>query len=216
MSTNIRSLEDQLEPAIAQRLRIVQAALLSFRIEQRTSSYYLFEIGRALDGGMLLAALELSTTLLEIWVRDLLVIRKVTQHKITSRHQLSWLLTKIDREIEGTERGTGFPRIVKELRELEVLEDSEVDWLNSVYGKIRNSLHHGLSGRLIDPEMEHRDLLDTPGSKEAMFLAGIFCSSPTRRRDEFEEFIDKQATVVLEQIVNFLAAHPIPKGGGFA
>jgi hypothetical protein len=216
MGTNIRSLEDQLEPAIAQRLRIVQAALLSFRIEPRTSSYYLFEIGRALDVGMLLAALELSTTLLEIWVRDLLVIRKVTQHKITSRHQLSLLLTKIDREIEGTERGLGFSQIVKELGELEVLEKPEVDWLNSVYGKIRNSLHHGLSGRLIDPEMEHRDLLDAPDSKEAMFVTAAFFSSPTKRRDVFEEFIDTQATIILEQIVNFLAEHPIPKEDGFA
>ena len=81
-----RSLEEQFEPKVAERLRLVSEAFLALRVHGRVSNYYLLEIARTIDHGMLLAAIELATTLLEIWLRDLLVIRKSTQAPAKSSH----------------------------------------------------------------------------------------------------------------------------------
>ena len=191
-------------------MRIAQAALLSLRVDGRASSYYLFEIARAIDCGMLLAAIMLSTTLLELWVRDLLVVRKVCQHKVTSRHESNWLLTKIDRELEGLERGAQFSQMARQLHELEVINAQELAWLQATQRRIRNTLHHGLTGRLLNPEPA-QDLLQAPSSKEAMLLASIWCSLPTDRLDQFETLLDREVPALLEDVVNFLAAHPLPR-----
>lgn len=79
-----RSLEEQFEPKRANCLRLIKEAFLALRVNGRVFSYYLPEISRAIDRGMLLAAIHLATTLLEIWLRDLLVIRKATQNAVKS------------------------------------------------------------------------------------------------------------------------------------
>lgn len=206
-----RTLEEQLEPDKSSRLRIIQHAYESLRVRGRVSSYYIFEISRAIDSGMLLASIELATTLLEIWLRDLLVIRKAMQHSVTSEHEFSWVTTKLDREYEGRVRGVGYKEIVNELVKLKVIDSEERQWLDSLYGELRNPLHHGLSGRLLDPEFKHLDFLGSAKTKEEMFLASLFCSSPDRRSEVFEEYLDNDVMQHLEAIVNFLAAHQISR-----
>jgi hypothetical protein len=140
-----RSLEEQFEPEIAGRLRLIIEAFLALRVSGLVSNYYLYEIARAIDRGMLLAAITLATTLLEIWLRDLLVIRKTTQDTCASFVEVRLRMTKYDRELEGTERGPGFADLVIQLRALDVVDSGEVDWLNETYRKLRTPLHHGLS-----------------------------------------------------------------------
>lgn len=205
-----RSLEEQFEPERANRLRLIEEAFLALRVSGRVSGYYLSEISRAIDRGMLLAAIQLATTLLEIWLRDLLVIRKVTQNTIKSTHELRWLMTKIDREIEGIDNGSRFADLIRELQTLEVIDEGEVSWLKETYKQLRNPLHHGISGRIVDPEFAQREMLNEPKNKEGMFLASIFASAPDRRINQFEEFVDHEIEQHLEGIVNFLAAHQIP------
>lgn len=208
-TTHSRPLEEQLDHSLVQRLRVVQIALSSLRVGKRVSSYYIFEIERAIEAGMLLAVFELSTTLLEVWVRDLLVIRKVMQKGVTSKKQLAMELANIDQELEGIERGPNFLTIVTELRKLDVLDDDEINWLRNDYQKTRNNIHHGLSGRLLSPNNENSKILaEILGSP---ILRGA--SNPTKRLREFEDFIDEQAILFLEELVNFLANHQIPKGG---
>lgn len=208
MST--RSLEEQFEPEHACRLRLIEEAFLSLRVSGRVSNYYLLEISRAIDRGMLLAAIQLATTLLEIWLRDLLVIRKATEAAVASKHELRWLMTKLDREIEGIERGWDFGDLLNELHALQVLTDEEVSWLRSTYKHIRTPFHHGISGRIVNSELQQREMLNEPENEGEMFLASIIASAPDQRINCFEEFIDHEVTQHLEGIVNFLAAHQIP------
>lgn len=178
LSMATRSLEEQFKPERANRLRLIEGAFLALRVSGRVSNYYLLEISRAIDRGMLLAAIHLASTLLEIWLRDLLVIRKATQNSVKSKHELCWLITKIDREIEGVNGGLRFGELVRELRTLEVIDENEASWLKETYKQLRNPLHHGISGRIVDPDFEGREMLNTPKSKEEMFLASIFASAP--------------------------------------
>lgn len=120
-----RSLEEQFEPERASRLRLIEEAFLALRVSGRVSSYYLSEISRAIDCGMQLAAIQLATTLLEIWLRDLLVIREATCNPVKSKHELLWLMAKIDREIEGVDDGLRFGHLVTKLHALEVINKSK-------------------------------------------------------------------------------------------
>lgn len=206
-----RSLEEQLEAESCQKLRVIQASFESIRIRGRVSSYYIMEISRCIDRGMLLAAIELCTTLVEIWLRDLLVIRKATNDLSINKNQYKLLITKYDREIEGSnKRGLSSHKIIGQLTELQVLNDEEVKWLHSLFNKVRNPLHHGLTGKLLDPEYHSKNLVESATSKEEMLLATIFGNSPEQRLSQFEEFLDQEAIGILEETLNFLANHDLP------
>lgn len=208
----IRTLEQQFEPEDAAKLRIIQKAFESLKTGKRVSSYYIFEISRAIDAGMLLAALELSTTLLEIWLRDLLVIRKATKEKIKTNYEMTMFLAKYDRNIEGLERGASYHSIVKELEELEVIDSDEKNWLLKIYSEIRNPLHHGLSGRLLDSKSEVIDVpSDSARTPEEKLLDIILCPSPEDRYEKLESFLDYDSSTYLGEMLNFIAAHEIPK-----
>ena len=208
-----RDLSHRVESPAAERLRLVAHAFLALRVEGRASRVYINEIAEAISNGMLLAAMELSTTLLEIWVRDLLVIRKLTQKNPKTKHQIRWLLTKIDRETEGLSRGQMFAPMCKELLDLAVIDAEELEWLESFYKRVRTPLHHGISGRMVDPDGQAGDMLSTATTNEQMFLASIFGSAPHKRADQLEDYVYAFAPGILEECVNFLAAHQIPRVG---
>jgi hypothetical protein len=171
------------------------------------------EISRCIDRGMLLAAMELCTTLVEIWLRDLLVVRKATTDLSINKDQYKLLITKYDREIEGSDkRGLSSHKIISQLTELNVLNTEEIEWLHSLFNKVRNPLHHGLTGRLVDSEYHSRDLVESATSKEQILLATIFGNSPEQRLSSFEEFLDREAINILEETLNFLANHDLPSG----
>ncbi|WP_289028110.1 hypothetical protein [uncultured Paraglaciecola sp.] len=208
-----RSLEEQLEAESCQKLRIIQASFESIRIQGRVSSYYVMDISRCIDRGMLLAAIELCTTLIEIWLRDLLVVRKATTDLSINKEQYKRLITKYDREIEGSDkRGLSSHQIISQLAKLNVLNTEEVEWLHSLFNKVRNPLHHGLTGKLVDPEYHSRDLVESAISKEEVLLATIFGNYPEQRLSSFEEFLDREAIGILEEALNFLVNHNLPSG----
>jgi hypothetical protein len=210
---SIRTIHQRVEESEATRFLIVAEALRSLRSEGRASRIYINEIVEAIHLGLLLSAIELSTTLIEIWIRDLLVIERLKKNTYRSKHELHARLTKIDREIEGLDYGMSFRKMCNELRELESITAVELNWLLSQYERIRTPFHHGISGRIVDPDNRAEDFLNDGSSKEAMFLAGIIGSAPHRRANDLEDHVYSAALPVLEAVVNFLAAHPLPRIG---
>ncbi|MFT5602892.1 MAG: hypothetical protein ACI9N1_003154 [Flavobacteriales bacterium] len=206
-----RSLEEQIESKRTSKLRLIQKGFESIRIQGRVSSYYIMEISRCIDRGMFLASIELCTTLVEIWLRDLLVVRKATTDLSISKDLYRLLITKYDREIEGaSKRGLSSHRIIKELEELDVLTTSEVDWLMTLFKKVRNLFHHGLSGRVVDPDYKSEEINLEPSSRTEAFLALAFGNPPDSRLLDFEEFLDLEAERILEETLNFLSIHELP------
>lgn len=210
---SIRTIYQRVEEPIATRFVVVAEALNSLPREKRASHIYINEIAEAIYLGLLLAAIELSTTLIELWIRDLLVIERLKQTNYRSKHELLVQLTKIDREIEGLKNGMSFRKMCEELKDQESITGTEFDWLLSLYETVRTPFHHGISGRIVDPDNRYGDFLNEDSPKEAMFLIRIFGSVPHRRADDLENSIYDLALPVLEKVVNFLAAHPVPKIG---
>ncbi|BCN38163.1 hypothetical protein ALDI51_14820 [Alicycliphilus denitrificans] len=215
-STKHRGLAQRVEEPMASKLRLIAKALLELRVDGRASRLYLNEIADAINNGMLLAAIELSTTLLEIWVRDLLVIRKLTQRECKTKAQLHLALNQIDRETEGLTRGEMFPSMCRQLADLEVIDSKELEWLEATYKRVRTPFHHGVSGRIVDPGGEANEIVGRAQESARgaeILLAMIFGSAPHRRADSLETEIYSIAPALLAEITNFLAAHPIPRMG---
>ncbi|NRF16514.1 hypothetical protein [Vibrio coralliilyticus] len=212
-----RSIYEQLEDKDVRRLKIVQMGLETCRVPGRVSSYYIFEICRAIESGLLLASFELSTTLLELWLRDLLVVRKLTTLSISDKREIPYHLAQLDMEIEGIKRGMSYRDMVLELQELEVIEQSEREWLMHIFNNVRNPLHHGLSGKLIGRRapsiLKYKENITTQDKILASIFGGF--DSPHRRLDNFEKLLDDEAISILEGVLNFLAAHPIPTVGSY-
>lgn len=134
------------------------------------------------------------------------------EHKKLS--QLSWAVTKLDREEEGYERGKMFQKICKELKELSAITPEEFDDLLLFYSEVRNPIHHGVSGRMVDPSGSSKEHLENmPSTNEEMLLAHIFASAPHRREESFVDLIQDTTLPSLEFIVNFLGAHQLPRLG---
>ncbi|MGB7555376.1 MAG: hypothetical protein WBM04_13465 [Candidatus Korobacteraceae bacterium] len=103
---------------------------------------YTSEIQRCLSVGLLLAAVSVGTSLLELFIRDLSVV-----YKIVSRHRGNLkLIGKVARELEGDKRA-GFNAMLRDL-ECAVIAPNDVEKLRSFYSKTRIPLAHGLVRRL--------------------------------------------------------------------
>lgn len=202
----IRTIYHRVDEPIATRFVVVAEALYSLRCKGRASRIYIKEIVEAIYLGLLLAAIDLSTTLIELWIRDLLVIERLKQSTYRSKRELLNQLAKIDQEIEGVKNGMSFRKMCEELKDLESITSPEFDWLLSFYETVRTPFHHGISGRIVNSSNRHTDFLNY-----AELLGGYFRPKPHRRADNLENSIYDLALPVLENVVNFLAAHPVPK-----
>ena len=68
-----RSIEEQFEPGVALKLRLLQTRLEAVRTTSEASDYFIFEALSCLDRGLLLAALQLITAALELRAREILI-----------------------------------------------------------------------------------------------------------------------------------------------
>ena len=206
-----RSLEEQLEAPAALRIREIQDRLQNIRPSVHSASYFVSEISRSINAGLLLSAVVLSATLLEVWLRALLVNQiSVTTGRVD--------FAKIDRELEGPDsngKGRMFPRIVDELVLRGVLLEHEKGWLIGFYKAVRIPLAHGISGRLlgqVGPAMGGTDVLEWEihrGDPKTAEFFDEFLNDPWRRGRSLEDFIDAQAADILNGVVEFLAKYPL-------
>jgi hypothetical protein len=185
-----RSLEKRVGPDVATQFRLVATALHALSPNGRVSKIYIREICEAIDVGLVLSAMTLSMALLEIWLRDLLVL------EISKRTGKD--LASVDRDVESGKRFL-FDKIIDALMSYEVLNSTECEFLKNQYKKFRIPLHHGISGRLLDGEQP----FDFGGD------LGLAISSPKNRANDFEDFAFLECLEIMREVVNFLGRHQI-------
>src|SRR4051812_17305805 len=80
----LRTIEQQFEPNKARTLRDFQRRLEAVRTTGEASDYFVFEAVSCLEGGLLLASLQLATATLELRAREILIqntISVLSDHK---------------------------------------------------------------------------------------------------------------------------------------
>jgi len=187
----IRPLHEQFEAEKVQEIREIQSSFNSLPFEGRAAKYFIIEIISCLDAGLLLAALEVATTFLELFVRDLLVIARCGSN-VTSR---PLFLDKVRRELEDEER-LSFGGMVDELEGLEVIDPSDAHEIKDFYKTVRVPVHHGLTRRLIcGPSYIPEDFYDW-----------LF-SGPKDRLHEVEKLVEDDSIRHLSDIANFIVKY---------
>jgi hypothetical protein len=229
-SSKRRDIDSRLEPSAAQKMKDIAAELSSLRIRGMASRVYINEIVDAIHGGLLLAAMGLSLSLLELWIRDLLSVHLAARSGAKTPYDFDAAIARFEREIEGFEKGSGpikqskaakesssgklqrlsFRDMCEKLVDLQVLLQNESERLCSAYGKIRNPLHHGITGRTVDPSGDNLGLLEGEMTPEKWILAKVFAHASQNRADSFEDYVYETAPTLLREITDFLIKHPIP------
>ncbi|HEY4047902.1 MAG TPA: hypothetical protein VGM27_13655 [Acidobacteriaceae bacterium] len=142
MSLALRPYTESFEPETANAIRQLIDDLIVLGEGPMGYGLYTSEIQSCLSVGLLLAAVSVSTALLELFIRDMTVALR-----IESKHDGDiGLRYKIERSIEE-DRDFGFNAMLKELR-LTVIAPSDVESLHKFYEVTRIPFAHGLVRRL--------------------------------------------------------------------
>jgi len=156
------------------------------------------EIARCLDAGLLFAALEVATSLLELFVKDLLIAARV-EDNTSQRSPRPFQLPddQIEREIEDVER-LYFNGIVDELVARKAIDQSDADAIKDFYKNVRIPIHHGLTRRFIRLSSDVHEGGDLLTSLSLGRLG---------RFHKFEEVIEEDSIRHLFTIVDFLGRY---------
>lgn len=147
MLTNLRSYHESFEPEKIQVISGLIDDLVMLGEPPTGYRLYALEIRSCLSVGLLLAALSVSTSLLDLFVRDLVVaVRLQSKHDGDMRF---W--SEVEREAEE-DKSLRFDGMLEELRLTVILPD-DVELLSQFYAKTRIPLAHGLVRRLTSQGM---------------------------------------------------------------
>jgi len=108
------------------------------------------ETERCLEAGLILAALQVATAMLELLVRETLAQDRMANTPKVPDEDLNALAYRLVKELEE-DRRLSFHRMVCELRGGSAfsLSREEADLLTTTYTATRNQLHHGIVGRFV-------------------------------------------------------------------
>ena len=147
----IRSLEKQFEASRVKEIREIQNLLFSSIYDDSVGKYYVEEICKSLEAGLLLASINLIICYLEIVLRDLLFYRILNNHKINPNFNKAASI--LQRQIEDTrDPQYSFIRILKDLEKYKDIEKIDRENLVCFYNEVRTPLHHGLIQRFVRNE----------------------------------------------------------------
>src|SRR5438876_6156431 len=141
--TPARSIEEQFQPDVALKLRLLEGRLEAVRTTGRASDYFIFEAVSCLDRGLLLATLQLVTAALELRARELLIQYAIAAAEPPARREVA---DQIQISIEQN-RVYLFCGILSALEERGLIDVDERCQLKRIYQEIRIPLHHGIVGR---------------------------------------------------------------------
>lgn len=188
----IRPLEEQFNYEKVKQIRLLIEAFRELDIPSGAGTYFRYEIVRSLEAGLLLAAIELSASLLELVVRDL--VAKLREKKEGPLQKYGSYFSAFKRRLDlENDRRMMFLKLLDELESNAIITSENADPVRKFYKDVRIPLHHGLPGRYVSKSQQ---------SPSDDLFAVMFTAS-----DSFEDSIEQRAFEELVCVVNFIAAY---------
>lgn len=207
----IRTLEEQFEAETVLRIRTLIAAIDAVSYPTGTGRYLVAEMKRALEAGLLLAATQLGATLLDLFVKDLVVMSRIGRHRdlgsddATTRAAASEPVAQAggdDAKVEEDAlRRAGLLRLLEELVAAELIDRAEADAARDVYLALRAPFQRGFSGRIERLGLGESSEVDAV--RDLLADLGLERSVPFF---ELEREIEERGLDHLETIVNLIAS----------
>ena len=123
--SGLRPLKEQFAKRTVLRIRSLQDDLDALPFREGAGRVYVKELIYALEAGLLLAALHLATSLLELFVRDLLINSTALKSASDQKNKMG-VLDKLEVYYEDTTKPQwSFSMIVDELRSQRVISSSD-------------------------------------------------------------------------------------------
>ena len=195
----IRRLEEQFEPETVLRINKLQADASSLPIKDGAGRYYAKELIYSLEAGLLLASLHLTSSLLELFVRDLLIYTYLSQQPDENPFSQ---INNLERKYEDENKPIwSFARMVDTLCDLGVIESADVDSLKQYYSKVRIPIHHGLTRRFVRIHDQFSSDVDEENG------IGDLLYSRLGRAHTIENLLEDQAIELLEEVMLFMKTH---------
>ena len=183
----MRPLEKQFEPEKAAHLKKLAGRLSQFSFPPGASRYYGLELVSCIEAGALLGALIVGSSLLELYVRALVVNHSSKARLSTASKQKS---------LEGTleeNRHIGFEELIDNLVSAGLFKKSDSKNAKALYKNIRIPLLHGLPRRFV---RQHQNSF----AEDFSLLLGREAISSS----ELETIIEDHALEYLENIVGII------------
>jgi hypothetical protein len=189
----LRPLEQQFEAETVTKIRLLIEAFRALEVPAGPGRYYMSEIARSLEAGLLLAAIELSASLLELVVREL--VARLQEQNADPRHEFGPHLGARSRRLDlEYDRHSMFTQLLDKLESSSVVKSEDAALVRKFYKETRIPLHHGLPGRYVS-RSQQRPTND--------LIAVLSVAS----RHSFEQALEQRAIEELGRVVNFLAVY---------
>lgn len=180
----IRPLEKQFNAAKCAEIRRLITKFSTLPFKEGPCRYFVLEVAGCLEVGLLLSAVSIASILLETFLRELLILRRLQTRELTTS-----LFDKLERETEDGRPRLSFDDIVDELTG-DVLDSSDAEAAKEFYKTVRIPIHHGITRRFIAiAKTGEESWLDT--------YRGL-------RLHHLEELVEENATKHLRSIVNLI------------
>lgn len=136
----LRPLREQFPPEKASALLQIRARLEGVRFGGGAAAYYAANLRDAITSGVLLAAVSLSASLLEVCVRELVIgySQSVARKGLRLQEELEAMRTK------------GFLELLRALVDCGLFEPDDGESAKRFYKEIRIPIHHGLPARFVE------------------------------------------------------------------
>lgn len=187
----IRKLEEQFEPNQVKRIRTLQGDISKITLIGGAGENYRIEVLYALEAGLLLASLNLVCSLLELFVRDLLIYSECQRNKGRLNSEKDFILRETDIENSKKPRWDFKPMIDKLSKE-NLIQDNDACEIKDFYDQVRIPIQHGLSQRFIN--------IHDPSIIEI----GQFLQTRSLRFHDFERLIEDKSLHLIELAVAFM------------
>ena len=187
----LRPLEKQFEAQTVKKIREQIESFRKLNLPYGPCHYYVFEIMRALEAGLLLAAIELSASLLELSLRELVFINR--EKSAIPNNEFGPFLGQSARRLDlEYERKVMFTQLVDELESTGFASPSDTEPIKKFYKQTRIPIHHGLPGRYAAKSKE---------CPSGDFFSVLFSTNI----HSFEDALEKSALDDLRLVTNFLS-----------
>ena len=203
-----RSLDEQFEEGTVERIREIQARLRRYPILY--SAGHLFAHGEALEAGLLLASVTLSSTLIEIFVRDKLIYLHADEINIDEQFR-SHASGIAEIKIEDIDKLT-FTKIINQLVEKKEIDEDTCSDLSRFYKRIRIPLLHGLTRRYLRGKEFNSQFSLADRDTEEFPIDEMFLSWGSRFMN-LEDHLEEEALNILEELVQIIEKCSKPSAG---
>lgn len=183
----IRGYEEQFEGETVDNIRELIARIGSLSFPSGVSRYYAVDLSLCLQGGALLGALQVAASLLEIFVREI-IIERASEAYSESGKNIGSLQQKLEQM-----KNIGFKKLVDELNSSGMWSKSESEIAKQFYDEVRIPIHHGLPVRFVENIKNYRSVIED--------LLGY--AKQVDHRD-FEEVIEENALVLIDTALGII------------